>query len=53
MNQTKSVEDQNPMAQRFMKSQEAQKNQKTETGPSTNGLKISDSKYEEIIKRAL
>ena len=59
MNQTTPVEDQNPMAQRFMKSQEAQKNQpaetknETETEPSTNGLKISDSKYEEIIKKSL
>ena len=59
MNQTTAVENENPMAQRFMKSQEAQKNQKTETKtetetePSTNGLQIPDSKYEEIIKKSL
>ena len=53
MNQTISTEESNPLAQRFMKSQEAQKKQDTNTEPSTNGLKIPDSKYEEIIKKSL
>ena len=65
MNQTATIEEQNPMAQRFMQSQEAKKNQEKqnsqntqneqekETEPSTNGLKIPDSKYEEIIKKSL
>lgn len=59
MNQTISTEEANPLAQRFMQSQQAQKNQpskttnETGTEPSTNGLQISDSKYEEIIKKSL
>ena len=52
MNQTIATEEANPLAQRFMQSQQAQKNQDTNTEPSTNGLKIPDSKYEEIIKEA-
>lgn len=59
MNQPVNTEESNPLAQRFMQSQQAQKNQaaetsnKTGTEPSTNGLGISDSKYEEIIKKSL
>ena len=53
MNQTISTEEANPLAQRFMQSQQAKKNQDTNTEPSANGLGISDSKYEEIIKKSL
>lgn len=59
MNQPVNTEESNPLAQRFMQSQQAQKNQaaettnKTGTEPSANGLGISDSKYEEIIKKSL
>ena len=59
MNQPVTTEESNPLAQRFMQSQQAQKNQaaetsnKTGTESSANGLGISDSKYEEIIKKSL
>ena len=59
MNQTITTEEANSLAQRFMQSQQAQKNQpskttnETGTEPSTNGLQIPDSKYEEIIKKSL
>lgn len=53
MNQPVTTEESNPLAQRFMQSQQAQKNQDTNTEPSANGLKIPDSKYEEIIKKSL
>ncbi len=53
MNQPIATEESNPLAQRFMQSQQAKKNQDTTTEPSANGLGISDSKYEEIIKKSL
>lgn len=53
MNQPITTEESNPLAQRFMQSQQAKKNQDTTTEPSANGLGISDSKYEEIIKKSL
>ncbi len=53
MKQPITTEDSNPLAQRFMQSQEAKKNPDTQAEPSTNGLQIPDSKYEEIIKKSL
>lgn len=53
MNQPVTTEESNPLAQRFMQSQEAKKNPDTAAEPSTNGLQIPDSKYEEIIKKSL
>ena len=42
MNQPVNTEESNPLAQRFMQSQQAKKNQDTNTEPSANGLGISE-----------